>query len=247
MENDRFEAMQNNAMQKSPNSSSNSRFPLTIFWVISLIIIGLLGFIFGKGITSENAKTKVLGEKKEDLSIQIPTAIPSQSPSPSPSPTQQNIVKIQPITETSPTLSPVNTLPCSKNGFAQKWEYLISYVLKENDTLQSIATEQLKDSSRVNEILQINGVGPLVNGATLYLPPPSVTKSSGNLKQIYGKLVEKNTATWHIGFSTNRDGQGVFIPAFFFEELSNSDSFKIGDCLKIFLDDGYKVYSVSSQ
>jgi hypothetical protein len=199
-------------------------------WFVSLVIAVFIGFWWGQG-------------NKTSESTNVLMAKTSQTPStvtPSPQVTVDTTARNTP----TPTVSPV---ACSKTGFAQKWEYLTSYVIKQNDSIQSIAREQLKDESRVNEILQINGVGPLVVGSTLYLPPSTITKSSGNIKQVYGKLIEKNNASWHVSFSSDPKGQGVLIPSFLFEGVQNKDTFTIGDCIKVFFDDGFKVYSVSLQ
>jgi hypothetical protein len=145
------------------------------------------------------------------------------------------------------SISPTSAAFCKKAGFAQKWEYLTPYIVKQNDTFQDIATSELHDATRVNEITQINGVNPVVVGSTLYLPPPSVAKSSGNLREVYGKLSDKNSVSWHINFSVDPKGQGILIPSFWFEGLADTSSYKIGDCVKVFFDDGYKVYSLSLQ
>jgi hypothetical protein len=203
-------------------------------WFVSLLIAGFIGFVWGQGSKIDESKNVLTANTSE-----VPATV-----SPSPSEVSNNNVPDSGANTPTPT---INTSTCSKNGFAQKWEYLTAYVIKENDSIQKIAKEQLKDETRVNEILQINGVGPLVVGSTLYLPPSTITKSSGNIKQLYGKLMEKNTTSWHVSFSSDPKGQGILIPSFLFEGIENKDSYKPGDCIKVFLDDGFTVYSVSLQ
>lgn len=152
-----------------------------------------------------------------------------------------------PAANTTVNAGASNNSTCPKTGFAQKWEYLTAYTVKQNDTLESIATDQLKDASRVNELLKINGVGPYVVGSTLYLPPPSITKSSGNIQQVYGKLVERNDTSWHVSFTADKTGQGILIPSFLFNSVPNKDSVKMGDCVSVLFDNGYKIYNLSLQ
>jgi len=217
---------------ESPQASENTpdasgmKILFTSLWMISVVIAGYIGYGYGQGQTP-------------DKKVLTPT------PTIQANPTVIDYTVPGNATTVSPAM--VDTKACAKTGFAQKWEYLTAYVIKENDTLQSIATEQLKDETRSNEILQINGVNPLVIGSTLYLPPASIAKSSGNIKQVYGKLVEKNSTSWQLNFSNDPKGQGILFPSFWFESVPNNDSYKIGDCLKIFFDDGFKVYSVDKQ
>lgn len=191
-----------------------------MIWVVSLIVIGYGGYILGQqqSPTQKNPTKNVLAEINS-----LPTSAP------------QNAAP-----------SGVNTT-CNKSGYAQQWEYLTSYVIKENDNLPAIAASELHDESRVNEIMQINGVGPLVVGSTLYLPPDIVTKSAGKLKQVHGKLIEKNASMWHLSFNNDEKGIGILIPTYWFEGITNKDEYKTGDCLTILFDDGFKVFMVTRQ
>jgi len=232
-------------MNETPNTSSQtsstSKILLTSFWIASILLTGFLAYGYGKGSvkTQTNANEKVLSAQSiQSGGVQGPITGSDNTAAQSPS---------LPASDSTVSSAPVNTTSCAKTGFAQKWEYLTPYVLKQGDSLQSIATDQLKDSSRVNELLQLNGVGPLVAGSTLYLPPASITKSSGKLQQVYGKLVEKTDASWHISFTSDKKGQGILIPSFLFQTVANKDTIQIGSCVTVFLDDGYKVYSLSLQ
>src|SRR6185369_6433475 len=151
-------------------STQNKQVIAAIALTFLLIILGVIGYIYIK---------KSMPSTNQNVLNASTTVSPTQSISPTP----------QAITNTTTTIAPASTLPdkpCSKNGPAQKWEYLISYTVKDGDTLDSVATTQLHDSTRVNEILQLNGTGPYVVGSIIYLPPPSITKSSGNIKQVSG-------------------------------------------------------------
>lgn len=228
--------------EESKSGDNGIKIFLSFLWIVSLIISGSIGFTWGQGNKPDEA-TKVLSASN--------TLQASVTATPTPQHIVSSTNKVVGPLENTPTLTPTPTPTvvsptCSKTGFAQKWEYLTPYVVKQGDTMQTIAKEQLNDETRVNEILKINGL-ELIIGATLYLPPSMVTKSSGNLKQVYGKLMGKNTASWHVAFSNDAKGQGILIPSFWFEKISNRDAFKIGDCIKVFFDDGFTVYSVALQ
>jgi LysM repeat protein len=220
----------------------HSKVFLGFVWLISLLIAGYLGFAYGKDYMSVQPSNdkKVLMASTNQIS---PIIIAS------PAPQIKSAVEGNdlPSSDSNNIPSAVSTITCARSGFAQKWEYLTAYTIKAGDTIQSIASDQLNDASRVNEILQINGVGPLVIGSTLYLPPPMITKSSGNIKEVYGKLVDKAASYWHISFSANSSGLGVLIPSYWFVGMANIDSYQVGDCLKVLYDDGDKVYTISLQ
>ena len=210
-----------NAPQSTENTASFTIL-LASLWIGSLVIIGLLGFFIG-----------------------------SQSKTSQPEATQNVLSSVNsvatPTTSAQPTPSTVVTPPCAKYGLAQKWEYLTTYTIKEGDSLQEIVTNELRDSSRLNEVMQLNGANQLVVGSTLYLPPPTINKSTGNIKLVHGKLTQKNAGYWHVSFNENNDGLGILIPTFWFGEVSDKESYQVGDCVSVLLDDGFKVFSVSRQ
>jgi LysM repeat protein len=225
-------------------SSLNAKALIGIFWIISLLFTGYLCYAYGKeSVQSQpKAEEKVLQvQTKQIEDIQAPTASPDTTTT-----LQSFEVPAEDASVNTATTTTAGTT-CSKTGLAQKWEYLKPYVVKANDSLESVATEQLKDASRVNELLKINGVGPFVVGSTLYLPPDTITKSSGNIQLVYGKLVERNDTSWHISFTSDKSGQGVLIPSYLFTSVSNKDAFKIGDCIGVLFDNGYKIYSITPQ
>jgi len=240
MNEENISASQNSSSQDT-NYSLSSKLTVGIFVVLLLVFIGLISFSFIKGKLSSQPNSN-----KNSLDASTSQITPVQALTVSPTVAAQVANTISPTTATN-IPSAASSKACARTGNAQKWEYLTSYTVKENDTLQSIATAQLNDPARVNEIIQLNGVGPYVVGTTLYLPPPSITKSSGNLKEVFGKLVDKNTSFWHISFSTDSNGLGILIPAFWFNSIPNSNSFSVGDCITVLYDDGYKVYSVALQ
>lgn len=226
-------------MNEHPSESNRGmKVFIGIFWGITLVIALIIGYAWGNG--SKTAESTEVLAAATSPTPQPATPTPQIVSSPN---TSLNAAPTTPVSTATPT---PNATACSKTGYAQKWEYLTPYVVKQGDTMQDIAKEQLNDETRVNEILQINGVG-LVIGATLYLPPSTITKSSGNLKQVYGKLKEKNNTSWQVSFSNDPNGQAILIPSFWFEKIANRETFKVGDCIKVFFDDGYTVYTVAMQ
>lgn len=213
---------------------------LVLSFSIILIILVAISAMSGYYIGKNSSNQKVNDEKVLSSNFVQITNPPTSTPSPEPTPYVISVISQNP----KPI---VDSKVCSKYGFAQKWEYLTSYTIKENDNINNIAKNELGDETRVNEILKINGVGPLVVGSTLYLPPASIPKSSGNLKQIYGKISDKNSSSWHVLLTQDSKGQGILIPTFLFQKVANKDSFKISDCVKVFLDDGYEVYTIALQ
>jgi LysM repeat protein len=218
-----MENAQSSLSQKN-EGSAGMKILMAILWISSLIIAVFIGI--------------ALGQSGKPSGINAEKSLPLT--------TTNQITGIQ-TSNLQATPAIVNNNICKKSGFAQKWEYLTSYTVKANDTLQGIASSQLNDEARVNEIMQTNGVGPLIVGSTLYLPPPNITKSSGNIKQVHGRLVKKDDVNWQLSFNGDINGQGIIIPSFWFTEIPSEDSYKVGDCLTILFDDGYKVFSVSLQ
>lgn len=212
-------------MENTPSSDSGSstKMLVGIFWLVSLFAVGVGGYILG-----QNAKQPETSNGKEVLS-------------------QMNSVQDTPTPMATATPAIDSTSTCSKAGLAQKWEYLTPYVLKEGDNLQAIVLSELKDESRVNEVVQLNQGSQLVAGSTLYLPPKSVTKSTGHLQLVQGKLIEKNPSSWYVSFGGDEKGRGILIPSFWFGEIKDESSYKVGECVSILLDDGFKVFTVANQ
>lgn len=208
-------------MQQS-SDSLGSKMILGVLWLLSLGVVGYVGFLIGQGVT----------ETKTQSDQEVLSTLVSQTPM-SPTPAIRSAASS-------------DTPSCQKTGYAQKWEFLEPYVVKEKDTVQGIAESELGDESRANEIMQINGL-PLVVGSTIYLPPSTVTKSNGYLKQVHGKLIEKNASMWHLSFNENEKGLGILIPTYWFDKISGKDSYKVGECLTILLDEGHTVFFVERQ
>lgn len=204
--------------------SNNSKSLFISIWIISLALTAMFSFMAGKNSSSSG---------KELAVVPTPTtavlgAADQEIPTPTPSLDLTGI--------------------CKKSGISQKSEYLPTYIIQDGDSLQSIAENQLKDKTRVNELTTLNsGASGLSAGSTLYLPPPDIKKSSGNLAQVSGMIVRKDNAVWQISYGGGVSGLGIAIPAYYFSEVANKDTFAVGDCVTIFMDNGVKVYTATKQ
>jgi len=105
------------------------------------------------------------------------------------------------VTPAVPT--PIATV-CEKTTYGNIEDSLVAYTVKEGDTLQSIAANELNDTSRMQEIAVMNGdrypslfastgvaaTNPeLIEGWKLLLPPDWLQRSSGQLDEVNGKVL----------------------------------------------------------
>lgn len=196
-----------------------------LVWLISLAIVALISYGTGKG--------SILTEQKI---------------SPVPTTTLQEIPTAPPL---SPTVT-ANPSPkidleasCDKTGPSQKKDYLTTYYMKDGDNISLIAEKELGDSKRTSEIIALNEGGPaLAVGGVLYLPPVNIKQSSGHISEVSGKIVKKDNASWQLTYGGGTNGPGIVIPGFWFRNVPDSLSYKIGDCVTILFDNGVKVYSI---
>jgi hypothetical protein len=79
----------------------------------------------------------------------------------------------------------------------------------------------------------------------LYLPPDFIKNSSGHIAQISGKIVQKDEGSWQLSYGGGEKGPGLWMPRFWFKDLPDKDSYKLGDCVTILFDNGVKVYKVT--
>ena len=139
---------------------------------------------------------------------------------------------------------------CLEYGYINKEDFLAHYKVGSQETLQSIATAQLHDSSRAHEILLLNQAqlepisdlpltpfnesSILPSGKTLLLPPLEARFTSANITGVQGVI-------------TKTDGNQILVspePGLNLALYTDSDTklernFKAGDCIKaIYYDDG---------
>ncbi len=132
----------------------------------------------------------------------------------------------QPLTQNSniTTIQP----ECTKNNFLPKNQYLPAYQVKQGDTLLSIAKTQLKDASRVNELIQLNSdIYPslsiekpfLEKGWKLALPPKD-TVTNGLVYVVAGR-VTKSAYGW--GIHSKNSSTGPFLLSELPENIVTND------------------------
>ena len=204
-------------MEKAESTSTILWFFL---WFLSIILVGGVAFYLGANTKNKTANV--------DHTAEI-TPIPTQAVSATVAPTQ--VVDLD--------------TACAVTGPSQKKDYLISYLLKEGDSFQSIAEKELGDASRVSEITKLNeDQRNLTVGSTIYLPPKNITDSSGNISEVSGRIIKKDTASWQLSYGGGEKGPGLWMPGFWFKDFADAADYKIGDCVTILFDNGVKVYSI---
>jgi hypothetical protein len=208
-----------NAKEATTSSTANV---VALLWLVSLVVVGGVSFFLGKS-SSVPLEQQVAGI----------TTIPTQGgPQLSPPPNATIAVDLESI--------------CQKVGPSQKKDYLVSYILKEGDSFNTIAEKELGDPTRVSELAKLNeDQRNLTVGSTIYLPPPEIKSSSGSLVEVSGKIVKKDNASWQLTYGGGKDGPGIWIPAFYLKDIQNLNEFEVGDCITVFLDNGVKAYSIT--
>src|SRR5579863_6174783 len=160
MDETKIETPQNTPQEEiySPGKQLMVGVGITLFFVVA----GIFGYYYFTGhTTNQSANNKSVLQASTNDITPVQTVAPNEQNTTAANTTAGT--NAQSPTQTSPAQTAAKA--CTKNGPAQKWEYLTPYVVKDGDTLQSIATTQLNDANRVNEIMQINGQGPYVVGS----------------------------------------------------------------------------------
>jgi len=158
----------------------------------------------------------------------------------------------------------VNAQICSQYGISKDKNKLYkAYTVKKGDTLLSIATNQLKDSSRVGDLIYINRIqypglsfeNPFIEvGWLLYLPPDYLKQiqllgdAPQLLYEVSGPIVEVNSDGWSI----NLDNYNTKYPLKFNKDTQfiskDKVNYKIGDCVVVVMQEqDQKVFTVSPQ
>lgn len=211
-------------MNEAENNTSSTANIIALLWLSSLVLVGVVGYLFGQ--SSVDSEGLVAGITT------VPTASQQITPPPN--------------TTIAPTRIPDLGGICEKSGPSQKKDYLIAYILKEGDSFNSVAENELKDPTRVSELTKLNeDQKNLTVGSTIYLPPSYIKSSNGALLELSGKIIKKDNASWQISFGGGSEGRGVDMPAYYFKDIPNLQNFQIGDCVTVFLEDGVKVHSIS--
>jgi len=139
--------------------------------------------------------------------------------------------------QTPTNLSTFRQNPCELDGFAEKEQYLNNYTVKRGDTLLSISKTQLGDTSRVNEIINLNKdkyptlslENPFLETEwKLLLPHQRYGKTNGIINVIHGTLSKSNSG-WSVHWRTGSVG------VFPFEDLEKYSHLNLihGDCITV--------------
>ena len=205
-------------METADSNLSSTANIVAFLWLVSLVIVGFLAYFLGKAGTTQS---------QDQTAVFSPTPIPT--------------------TNALPTVPAADLeTACDVTGPSQKKDFLVPYIMKEGDSFNSVAENELGDSTRVSELTKLNeNELPITVGSTIYLPPKEIKESSGNLAQVSGKIVKKDNASWQLTYGGGTAGPGIVFPGFWFKDLPNTQNYKVGDCVKIFFDNGVKVYSVT--
>ena len=147
--------------------------------------------------------------------------------------------------KSSPTPAPA--VACANPGDIHRDKYAEIYIIKQGDSLLSIAQKQLGSFSRSNEIIYMNDdpVHPdfeawknLTIGAKIYLPPKYVKRSTG---QVFARdeYVQAITNDYiYTGFepieNINLIGERYYIDKD--TQYLDSIPLQIGDCVRIIYD-----------
>ncbi|OGH08320.1 MAG: hypothetical protein A2171_03045 [Candidatus Levybacteria bacterium RBG_13_35_9] len=153
-------------------------------------------------------------------------------------------------------IGPKKTTDTCKYGFLPTESFLRSYTVKSQDTLLSIANNELGSTGRVNELISLNKEKyPYLSiknnflevGYQLYLPPKNILNSSGDLFAINGKLISNTNSTW-----TVKVDEGLTYSIYPMEntifESKNEEEFIPGDCVNIIGDnEGNRAFIITPQ
>lgn len=199
---------------------TNSSVASTSLWLLAILLTGIVCFFLGRNTVAQKPQEIDQPQKNVLSDNTLPTAIPTP---------QIDL-----------------TTACEKTGASEKKEYLKSYILKEGDTINSIAKNELGDTTRNTEILTLNdNISKMTVGSILYLPPDNIKSSSGHIAQVSGRIIKMDEGSWQLSYGGVEKGPGLWMPGFWFKDLAHKNNYHIGDCVTVLFDNGVKVYSVT--
>lgn len=143
------------------------------------------------------------------------------------------------LTSNKNNLTEQNYISKCDSGFLPKDKFLSSYEVESGDSLLSIANNELGNTNRINELINLNrDQHPNISlsnnfleiGYKLYIPPKKIANSSGDLFAIKGEIGSIKSDQWGI---ERRSG-------FFFVYINentqfpnNKNLYEVGDCVKV--------------
>lgn len=200
---------------------TNSNVATTSLWLLAILLTGVICFFIGKNSNSSAAPTDEPQKNVLSENNSLPTQVPTEPP---------------------PDLAST----CEITGASEKKDYLKSYILKEGDTVNSIAKNELGDTTRNTEILTLNdNISKMTVGSILYLPPDNIKSSSGHIAQVSGRITKLDEGSWQLSYGGGEKGPGLWMPGFWFKDLPDKNNYKVGDCVTVLFDNGVKVYKVT--
>ena len=136
---------------------------------------------------------------------------------------------------------------CSYYGYLDKDFFLSKYTVKKGDTVFSIAKNEIGDSSRFIELIQLNKSwyshlssdnSFIEIGWELRLPPKFLSKSSGYLVGLGGEILEETEKS--ITMNLRYDQAGIKEGYLSYKSPNmiylGKDSFQVGDCVYAIVD-----------
>src|SRR5258708_422806 len=120
-------AVQQNDIKETNAPPVGTRIVIGTVGVLALVLVALIGLSYIKGQSS--SQKSVMGTANEITPLVV---------SPTPQAVANVATVITPDAESTVAPTEASSPSCSRTGYAQKWEYLTAYTVKEDDTLQSI-------------------------------------------------------------------------------------------------------------
>ena len=146
------------------------------------------------------------------------------------------------------TLLP-NKGKCAYYGFLEKDIFLGKYIVNKGDTLLSIATKVLENSSRVEELIALNkSTYPNLSLQNSFLevvwvlniPPSFINSSTGYLIGVGGEILSQNENAIELNLYAGQRGidEGYMSYKRPYTKYMGKESFEVGDCVIAIIDSG---------
>jgi len=145
---------------------------------------------------------------------------------------------------------------CSTYGLLEKEQYLTVYIVKQGDTISSIAKSVLGDPSRASEIIELNKMkydnlfydSFIEVNWELYLPPKDFPPTSGDIVGYLGRIEGKDkNNVWKLYTQPYNDDY-ITMPLNVSESTKylGKDTFAVEECVVMIVDRNHNKYQVIS-
>ena len=142
------------------------------------------------------------------------------------------------------TDSTSDNIDSEKSDFCQKYDlekedYLEKYTVKKGDTITSIATKELGDSNKGNQIVLLNSESLYINiqleeGQNIFIPKDEYSDSKGLIYPVVGKVLLVKGSLLGVGTTAGSESYRTVE----FEHPDKLAAIKKGDCVEVILDKG---------